>query len=242
MKKYNLIILPGWGGSQETWQDFLDYFRKEKSKKINSIEVLNLPCFGDEPCPDDVWGVEDYVEFAKQKIEEKKVDNLVILGHSFGGAVATKFVYNYPKKAEKLILTAPAILRPEKTTKRLFFGAIAKMGKVLFKFPYLEKFDLFAKKLLYRITGSQDYLKTSGIKRDIFKKIIRQDQRDLLSQIDIKTLLLWGKKDKLLPVENTKIISNKLKNCKLKIIDNGTHGLHKSSKKDLKEEVNTFLN
>lgn len=241
MKKYNLLILPGWGGCQETWQDFVNYFEENKSEKIDKIKVLNLPCFGDEPCPNSVWGVEDYAEFVRNNIIDINWNNIVLLGHSFGGAVATKFVSLHPEKIEKLILTGPAILRPRKTFKRIFFGTIAKFGKILFKVPYLERFDLLAKKLLYRITGSQDYLKTSGIKRDIFKKIIREDLRDLLPGIETETLLLWGKKDKLLPAENSKLIERKMKNCKAKVIKSGTHGLHKSSKQEFANEINTFL-
>jgi pimeloyl-ACP methyl ester carboxylesterase len=241
MKKSDLVILPGWGGCKETWQDFYDYLQENSIKQVDNIYVINLPCFGGQPCPDKVWGVENYANFVEQTITEKiNTDKVYLLGHSFGGAVATKLCYNNPKLINKMILTAPAIVRPEKTFKRLFFGLIAKAGKLLFKLPYIEKFDIWAKKVLYKTVNS-DYNKTSGIKRDIYKKIIREDQRNLLSDIKKETLLIWGKKDKLLPYRHSKKIIEKLPNAKLKTISDGSHGLHKSNKSKLKQSIEAFL-
>ena len=61
-----LIILPGWGGTKENWWEFVGLFKEDDIKVI----CFNLPCFGDQPCPQTVWGVEEYADFVKKKISK----------------------------------------------------------------------------------------------------------------------------------------------------------------------------
>lgn len=48
-------------------------------------------------------------------LEELKIDQSIILGHSMGGMVATRFTLLYPEKVEKLILENPIGLEDYKT-------------------------------------------------------------------------------------------------------------------------------
>ena len=63
-----LIIIPGWGGNKQTWKEFA-----ELAGKDFEVEVIELPCFGDEPCPATAWNVEDYVEFVKGKLKKSSL-------------------------------------------------------------------------------------------------------------------------------------------------------------------------
>ncbi|MFA6426839.1 MAG: alpha/beta hydrolase [Candidatus Magasanikbacteria bacterium] len=220
--KESLIILPGWGGTKETWQKFVDIAQQDFD-----VHVINLPCFGDEPCPEEVWGVEQYADFVKNKLSELRTPNseLILLGHSFGGAVALQCAVSNPDMFSKLILSGAAIFRPERTIRKIFFKSIARAGMYLFKLPFLEKFDSFAKKLLYTVAHS-DYNETSGIKRDIFKKIIEQDRGELLPQVNIPTLLVHGTLDTYVPVAYARRATKLIPDAKLEIIDRGKHGLH----------------
>jgi len=239
----NLIILPGWGGNKKTWQEFINFIDRNPIKEDLKVNILELPCFGGKDCPEEVWGIEEYSQFVRKYIEEN-IDTegkVYLLGHSFGGAVAARLTYNEKNLVNKLILTAPAIIRPKNKFKRFFFGMIAKIGKYVFKIPFIEKFDIWAKKMLYKFINS-DYNETSGIKRDIYKKIIRNDQRNILPYIKTETLVIWGKKDKLLPYKDGKEIINKLQNGKLKTISEGGHGLHLDQKQKLRNFINEFIN
>ena len=90
----------------------------------------------------------------------------------------------------------------------------------------IERFDLLAKKILYGSLGSQDYADSSGIKCDIFKKIIRQNLKHLLSKINQPTLILWGQKDKYIPLRFGKKISKLIPDSGLYIFKKAGHGLH----------------
>ena len=219
--KTTLIILPGWGGNKETWKEFVALASKDFE-----VQVIDLPCFGEEPCPNTAWGVEDYVQFVKSKVESYQVDKPVLLGHSFGGQIATVFASKYPEMINRLILSAPAVFRPKKGLKRLIFGAGAKPGKLIFKIPWIEKSSAWAERIYHQAIGAQDYHDTSGIKREIFKKIIRQDRGEEASKITTPTLIVWGTLDGYLPVSNAYKLNKLIKDSQLEIVKGGRHGLH----------------
>ena len=108
----NLIIIPGWEGSQKTWQKFADL-----ASKNFDVQIIELPCFGNEPCPGQVWGVEEYADFVKKKLNPSTHQPINILGHSFGGSVATHLVASNPEICQKLILSGAAIFRRKKVSK-----------------------------------------------------------------------------------------------------------------------------
>jgi pimeloyl-ACP methyl ester carboxylesterase len=120
------------------------------------------------------------------------------------------------------------------------FGAAAKVGKLIFKLPFIEKFDVWAKKILYKAADSPDYNGTSGIKREIFKKIVRQDLTQILPKISVPTLLIQGTLDKYVPLKDTKRASKLIPNAKLEILSLGRHGLHFQSPEILFNVIKQF--
>lgn len=232
-----LIILPGWGGNKETW----DEFTKLASNDFK-VEVIELPCFGDEPCPDTVWGVEEYSNFVKEKLSNVKGQrsDVYLLGHSFGGQVATHLVANNSQICDKLILSGPAVFRPKKRIRRAILGTISKIGKVIFRLPMIESFNGEIEKLYRRVSRTADYADTSGIKRDIFIKIIRQDLREEAKKINIPTLIIWGTKDTYVPVRDAYKLNKLIRNSKLEIIKGGKHGLHIQQPKNLLNIIKRF--
>ncbi len=215
-----LVILPGWGGTKETWQQFTDL-----AKQDFDVQVINLPCFGDEPCPSEPWGIERYADFVKSKISNIQYP-ITLLAHSFGGQVAAYFASQNPEMIDKLILFAPALFRKRKGLRRILFAIAAKIGKLIFRLPYIEKFDVWAKKVLYKTADSPDYNGTSGIKREIFKKIVRQDLTEYLPKISVPTLLVQGNFDKYVPIEDSEKAAKLIPNAKLEIVQFGRHGMH----------------
>ncbi|HYE60067.1 MAG TPA: alpha/beta hydrolase [Candidatus Kapabacteria bacterium] len=230
-----LVILPGWGGSHETWQQFI--LAAEKDYRVVCID---LPCFGSEPCPTEVWGVEEYAHFVVKKLQLLRTP-VTLLGHSFGGQVAAYIAATHPELLNKLILSGAAAIRPKKYVRRLFLGALAKISAILFYLPYLRSHEKAIKKLLYTIIQTPDYGKTSGIQRDIFKRVTREDLRHLLPSITVPTLVVWGRKDRQTPLRHGRTIAALIPDAKLRIIPDGTHGLHLHHTEQLLQFVHEFI-
>lgn len=104
----NLVFLHGWGVDKSCFSSLLKYFDQE-----NTI-FFDLPGFGCETVPKRPWGILDYAEFAKDKIEPGSI----LIGYSFGGRVAISLAVNYPELVDKLVLIASGGLRKKFSLKR----------------------------------------------------------------------------------------------------------------------------
>lgn len=231
-----LVILPGWGGSTETWASFASMMTSE----VKNVQIIELPCFGSEPCPPAVWGVEEYASFVKKKMNDIPGEK-VLLGHSFGGQVATYLIATEPTLCDTLILSGAAIIRPKRRVKRAVFGVIASIGKLVLRIPGMRQLEKPLKHLLHRVADSPDYGKTTAVQREIFQKVIRQDMRHLLSNIRCRTLVISGTHDRYVPLRHSKQVAQLLPNGILSIVPGGTHGLHIKKQEEFKRAILTFL-
>jgi len=231
-----LVILHGWGGSKKTWVDFT-----KAAEKHYDVEVIELPCFGDEPCPTDVWDVEDYADFVVKRVNLLTNKPITILGHSFGGQIATVLAAKHPELVDRLILSGAAVIRPKKYIKRALFFVLAKCGRILTYIPGLSRITMLAKKVLYHGSKSPDFTKTSGMQREIFKRIIREDVQHYLKDIQAPTLVIWGEKDSYVPLKYGKKIANQIKHVQFEVIPNGTHGLHTKKIDGLLKSIRNFM-
>ncbi len=231
-----LLILPGWGGTRESWRKFSDL-----AKDDFQVICLELPCFGAEPCPAEAWGVKEYADFVSQKIKELNLIKPVLLGHSFGGQVAAYLAAREPQLISRLVLSGAAALRPKRGLRKAVLGILAKCGKAFFNIPPLKSFSVPARKYLYKLAGALDYEEASGIKREIFKKIICQDLTEELKKIKTPTLVVWGTLDSYVPLTSGKKIAELIPGARLEIISGGKHGLHLQLPEKLYEIIKNFL-
>ncbi len=223
-----ILIIHGWGKGQESWQKVKEALEK------NGFEVIvpDLPGFGKNPPPDKIWGVREYALWLDDLIKEK----VILFGHSFGGAVALNFLNISPQKVEKIILCSPAIFR-KKRAKVRFFSFLAEKFRKIVKRP-LPK---IVERIIAKILGNQDYYQSQGIKREIFKKIIEEDCAFLLEKVNLPTLIIWGKEDKVVPLEEGEKLKKLIKNSKLVVLEKAGHSPHLEKANELSRVVIDFL-
>ena len=109
----NIVILHGWGHSAVMWQSFASKFHGYK------ITVFDLPGFGNEPLISEKWEISDYAIWVAKKLKAKKLHDVILIGHSFGGKIATEVAISNPDLVKKLILIAAPVLRRPSLSTRL---------------------------------------------------------------------------------------------------------------------------
>lgn len=207
----HLLFLPGWCGSLETWQEFL---KKFIGANVN-ILALDLPGFGKSSTPHHPWNVEDYTEFLRVTVDQFKLKDFYLFGHSFGGQVAVNFACHYPELLASLFLSGAAVIRP----KAPFFKRLIILVAKIFKNIFPQKVKL----LIYRLLSS-DYGKLSDpIMKQIFQNIIKQDLKHRLKDLQVKTVIIWGKNDNFTPLWQGQLIHQLILNSKLFIIKSACH-------------------
>ena len=146
------------------------------------------------------------------------IDNLSLLGHSFGGRLiiklANKTDLNF--KLNKLILIDSAGIRhePKKTFKQ-------KVYKVVF--PIMKK---VSPKLLNKLkskVGSEDYRNATPMMRDILVTTIHEDLTYLIPNIKNSTLIIWGENDTATPYSDAIYMNKHIKDSGIVKIENAGH-------------------
>ncbi len=89
---------------------------KELSDKGFRIIIPDQIGFGKSSKPQNYqFSFSQLADNTKAILDELKIDKTIVLGHSMGGMVATRFTLLYPKRVEKLILENPIGLEDYKT-------------------------------------------------------------------------------------------------------------------------------
>lgn len=194
--KQTILILHGWGLHGSLYNDL----KEELQKKNYIVYSIDLPGFGDEPLPSDKYNLDSYVEFVNKFLQSKKIEKVILLGHSFGGRIAVKYTWKYPQKVSKLILTGVPVIRNMTVKKKIAFVVATIGGKIVKIFP--KNIQQFTRKVLYFAIGEWDYYKAGKLKQ-VFRNIIGEDLVQYVKEIKTPTLLVWGIEDKLTPVKDT---------------------------------------
>lgn len=218
-----IILLHGWSVDSDKYIETANQLAI--SDPMSVIFIPDLPGFGKSDDPLEAWIVDDYVNSVKKFADSLKLEKFVLIGHSFGGRIAIKFSVKYPEKLRVLVLTGAAGVKHPLTFKQKIFYIAAKMGRVLFSLPLINKLERSAQRLLYRAAQEKDYYEAQGVIRETFKKVIDEDLTDYLEKIETPALLVWGANDRSTPLKDAYLMKNKIPKSCLKIIDEANHSL-----------------
>lgn len=246
--KVPVVLLHGWGLSSGKY-----VATAEEILKIDSgytFYIPDLPGFGKSEEPKEDWKLDNYVSFVKEffssvaqrnggfeliknilekavkgekdtfRIENKKV---ILIAHSFGGRIAIKYAEKYPEDLDKLVLTGAAGIKHKLTARQKFFFRLSKIGKSIFSLPVLKTFEKYARKFLYKIVRERDYADASARMKEIMKNALAEDLTGMLEKITVPAVLIWGRNDRSTPLEDGKLMHQKIAGSKLFVIENANH-------------------
>lgn len=207
-----IVFLHGWGADLNSFLWAKDYFSEF------SLLFVDFPGFGKSPEPNEVYSVEDYASELKSLIDENAFEEIVLVGHSFGGRVAIKFAFLYQDcyLNIKLFLIDSAGVLPKRTIKYRFnvwrFKRCKK--KALSNEKYKKKLEDF---------GSNDFKQLSSNMKKTFVCVVNEDLFPQAKKIKSETILLWGEKDKETKLYMAKKLHKAIKNSQLYVIKNAGH-------------------
>ena len=233
-----LLILHGWGSCAKNWSRVKELLENQGYK----IYLPDLPGFGQNSSLLKPWSLDDYVEWVKEYSEKQNLSQFFLLGHSFGGRVAIKFAIKYPKKLLGLILVSAGGAESSETLKNLEKRVLKSFSSLMKKFCFLPGYQFFRKFFYKFVIRKTDYLKAKGTLKETFKKVIQENLIPYLNEIKTDTLIIWGKKDKLLPVREGILMHRKIANSKIEILENIHHNPHLEEPEILVQKILNSIN
>lgn len=196
MQTKTIYLLHGWAISAENekkWKGLRTLLRKYGIV----TEFLALP--GLSTTLTKPWTLKDYVQWLATQLPAGK--KVTLLGHSFGGQLATRFAATYPNRVANLILIASAGIRDYTilaVAKRSVFYALAKVGGVV-------KSNHTLRSLLYKLARESDYNNANEVMKKTMASVLSEEVRKDIPKVLCDTLVIWGKRDTTTPYRNTSL-------------------------------------
>ena len=198
LKPY-ILILHGWGAKKE----LMTAAFKGKFSSFSQIYV-DLPGFGKSSVSLPIC-TKDYAGIIKEFIAKMGYEPVAVMGHSFGGKVATLL---NPKNL--ILLSSAGILEPKPLKVRLKI-AIFKILKML-------GFSKF-----YKFFATSDVKGMSKVMYEILKLVVNEDFTEHFKSVSsTKTLIFWGREDTATHLQSGEKIHSLIKNSKFYPLD-GDH-------------------
>lgn len=219
----DIVLLHGWGQNIQMMEpianNYLNYH----------VTILDLPGFGESSEPDKALTIYDYRDILKELLDNLKIDNPIIMGHSFGGRLAIAYASMYP--VEKLVLFgAPCVREERKSTKE-------KILKGLKKLPGMNSLGEYMKKYI----GSDDYKNASPIMRETLVNTVNEDLSECAKKIKCPTLLIWGTNDQAAPIEDARKLEKLLDDGALIELAGYTHYAYLEALPQVVNILNNFI-
>ena len=245
-----IVLIHGTAASLHTFNDWTSQLKKDYR-----VIRMDLPAYGlTGPFPDRDYSIENYVDFIFDFLDSLEITKCILGGNSLGGGIAWNFTYKYPDMVDKLILIdASGYASKAKSLPLAFRLAQAPLVKNIFTF--------ITPRLVVKASVENVYADKSKISETLvdryFELALREGNRqafidkfeaqnDLSAHNNIKlikhrTLLLWGEKDLLIPIEAAYKFYHDLPNDTLVILSNVGHVPMEESPNQSLEAVLSFL-
>lgn len=232
-----LVLLHGTLSSLYTWSGWT-----ESLKDRHRVIRLDLPGFGfTGPHPEEDYRVEAYLEFMQAFLSELGVKQCVLVGNSLGGEIAWRYALNHPRQVTRLILIGAAGYPVELEELPL---SQLPLSFIWLHVPLLRELSVrFASPGVIR--NSLEYLYgdpekvTDELVELYFDLTHREGNREVLtermgvmgrsapyediSSITVPALVMWGGRDRLIPVEHAEKFHRDLACSKLSIFPEAGH-------------------
>ncbi len=222
--------------------------------------IPDLPGFGQSKPLKGVHSEENFVQWLDAFITELKLPEApILLGHSFGSIVASRFAAEYPNKVPKLIL-----INPISRHGNILVGISAKgyyqLSSLL---PEAIGTKLLKSRLITRlmsttmITSKQSrlrqrvheqhfaYFATFANRRSVhetFKATMSGSVLRVASQLSMPVLLIVGAKDRFVPLKGQTYLHKQLPNADLQVISDVGHLIHYETPEAAAEKIAKFVN
>lgn len=231
-----VILLHGWLANLETMRPLANNL--SKSFKVYLVDIVG---FGKSDLPEKPLNTDDFGDFLKQLIDELKIENPILIGHSNGGRIIINSVGRKIVSPKKIILIDSAGIKPKRSLKYYLKIGFYKIGKFFLNLlPDTKRIKAFKDKL-YNSVGSSDYKASASVLKETMKIILNEDQTKYLPLINVPTLLIWGSLDKDTPISDAKKMESLIPDCGLVEYPGSTHFSYLENIKNVNVVLNKFL-
>lgn len=236
-----LVLVHGIAGSSTTWAPIMPLLAEDYT-----VIAPDLLGHGESAKPRGDYSLGAYASGIRDLLTVLGVDRTTLVGHSLGGGVAMQFAYQFPHMCERLALVASGgfgqkvspLLRaiaapgseyvlPIVLTRHLHglastvgrvFGSVGLRGDPLLT----EVWDSYTR--LTDARAQRAFVHTIRSVIDVAGQRVSARDRLYLAQ-EVPTLIVWGDRDAVIPVDHAHIAHELMPDSRLEIVEGAGHFL-----------------
>ena len=252
-----IVLLHGFGTSLHTWDDIKGFFPKNEF----TLYLIDLKGFGNSSKPeDDKYTIQEQSKIVEQFIKDINTDSLYLIGHSFGGAIAllTQISLINEKsrtRINKLILIDCLAYMQEMPVfmENLRIPLLNKLTFLLpnkFRAEYILNKIFYNKKLVNEklINRYAAFYDGNDFEYTFITSARQIDQNGhekivaAYKNIPTPCLIIWGKNDPVISLDNGIKLSRELLNARLEIINECGHVPQEEKPRVTFKKIYSFIN
>jgi len=244
-----VVLLHGTSASLHTWEGWAKALRTDRR-----VVRFDLPGFAlTGPNAQNDYGIDAYVKFVVATLDSLGIQRFVLAGNSLGGQIAWATAAAMPDRVARLVLVDASGYGVEPGNAPLGFklagmpvtrelmawtlprGVVEKTVRHVYGHPEKvtpELVDLYV-----------DMTLRAGNRRALSRRIEQGYSGDVaqIRQLKVPTLILWGGRDRLLPVENGRRFAKDIAGSTLVVFDDLGHVPQEEDPVRTVAEVQRFL-
>jgi pimeloyl-ACP methyl ester carboxylesterase len=229
-----VVFVHGLSGSWQNWLENIPHFARE-----HRVLALDLPGFGHSPMPAWEISIERYGRLLHGFCEALGVRDCAVVGNSMGGFISAEAASAEPGRFEKLVLVSAAGVshvrmrrQPAETAARMATAAAPlllklqergmrrpRIRQVIFKGLFQHPEALRRELLLEQFqngAGRPGFLPA-------LQGLVGYDILDQLTEVEVPTLIVWGRNDRVVPPQDAVGYGQRLRNSQTVIFDDTGH-------------------
>jgi pimeloyl-ACP methyl ester carboxylesterase len=211
-----LVFIHGLAGCWQNWLENIPEFARSRR-----VVALDLSGFGESELPQEDISIPGYGRFVDAFLGQIGVERAALVGNSMGGFIAAETAISHPSRVEKLALVSAAggpalrernsanearLMRAARLFAPIAAAAIARREHLIRR-PRLRAMilwkiarhpQLIEPELCYEVAsgaGKPGFL-------DALNAILQYDFEHRVPEIACPTLIIWGRNDEIVPVED----------------------------------------
>ncbi|HXN37804.1 MAG TPA: alpha/beta hydrolase [Solirubrobacteraceae bacterium] len=224
-----VVFVHGLAGSWPNWLEQLPVFARE-----HRVVSLDLPGFGHSPMPAGPISISGYARLLDRLLGQLDIDAAAVVGNSMGGFIAAELAIAFPQRVERLVLVSaagistydnrpgmrvlPAMRRAERVLEASGAWVASKSDTVVRRARLREAALNVVVRHPGRLPAALAAEQVRGAGKPGFlpalQAIFEYDFRERLPEIACPTLIVWGDRDRLVPLRDADVFAELIPNSR----------------------------
>jgi pimeloyl-ACP methyl ester carboxylesterase len=213
-------MVHGLSGCWQNWLENIPFFARD-----HRVIAMDLPGFGESEMPVKDISISNYADTVDALLDVLEIDEPVkLVGNSMGGFIGAELTIRYPQRVERLVLVAAAGLSVEHIRTKRQKGlrhraeniAFFNIGWLASRSPTVVGRRRLRSAVLLLVVAYPDLLPPEltyelckGSGKDGFpgalEALCNYPIRERLPEIECPTFIVWGDKDRLVPLKDASV-------------------------------------